>query len=410
MNLIYHFSRRLRKKSGQTLIFFAIMVLALMLVVGLCIDAGSFYLTKASLDKAVDAAALMIVRNLYQGQAQATAVGQASFTANFKSSSATTASPALNINYGTDAMNNTTVNILSTATVSTYFLRIIPRFQTFQISSLATATRAKLVMSLILDRSGSMGNNGGGAALPGAVSAFINFFDDNIDMVALISFSSTTNLNVSMRQPFKSLVTTAANNLNFDGYTCTEGALKLAKQQNDSVVVPVNENVVKLVVLFTDGLSNGFGYTWPTNKTYNVSGSDSGSYYYIMHPTTGNVLPNSSSRYSSAPPAYCPTMTTFISTNGTTKTVSASNIRNEGDLRVLGRAAEIRASGQLVYCIGLGGGSVDVDMLKKAANTPDSSTFNPNQPVGECVIASSASQMQIVFQQIASKILLRLTR
>jgi hypothetical protein len=30
--------------------------------------------------------------------------------------------------------------------------------------------------------------------------------------------------------------------------------------------------------------------------------------------------------------------------------------------------------------------------------------------VGECVIASSASQMQIVFQQIASKILLRLTR
>ncbi|MCX6907058.1 MAG: hypothetical protein NTY01_03335, partial [Verrucomicrobia bacterium] len=121
-------------------------------------------------------------------------------------------------------------------------------------------------------------------------------------------------------------------------------------------------------------------------------------------------LPSSSSKYSSAPPAYCPTMTTFVSTNGTTKTVSPSNIRNEGDLRTLSRANEIRAAGQLVYCVGLGGGSVDVDMLKKAANTPDSSTYNPNQPVGECVIASSASELQLVFQQIASKILLRLTR
>jgi Flp pilus assembly protein TadG len=409
MNMLYCFGNQQRRKSGQTLVFFAIMSLMLFLVVGLCVDAGSIYLTKASLDKAVDAASLTIVRNLYQGQTQATRVGQAVFAANFKSSSSTNAA-FLDITYGTDSMNNTTVTILGTATVNTYFLRVVPQFQTFQISAGATATRAKLVMSLILDRSGSMDNNGGAAQLPGAVSTFISFFDDVMDRVALISFSSTTNLNVSMRQPFKSLVVNAANNLNFDGYTCTEGSLKLAKEQNDSVVVPANENVVKLVVLFTDGLANGFGYTWPTNKTYNVSGSDSGSYYYILHPGTGNVLPNSSSRYSSAPPAYCPTMTTFRSTNGTTKTVTPSNIRNEGDLRVLGRANEIRAAGQLVYCIGLGGTSVDVNMLKKAANTPDSSTFNPNQPVGECVIASSASQLQVVFQQIASKILLRLTK
>ncbi|MCX6907068.1 MAG: pilus assembly protein TadG-related protein, partial [Verrucomicrobia bacterium] len=236
MNIVHHLSGKLWKKSGQTLIFFAIMVLALFVVVGLCVDAGSVYLTKASLDKAVDAASLTVVRNLYQGQSQATAVGQASFAANFRNSNASAASPALDITYGTDSMNNTTVTILGTATVNTYFLRIIPRFQTFQISAGATATRAKLVMSLILDRSTSMSMNGGAAQLPGAVSAFINFFDDNMDKVALISYASATNLNVSMQQPFKSLVITAANGLTFDGYTCTEGGLKLAKQQNDSVV------------------------------------------------------------------------------------------------------------------------------------------------------------------------------
>jgi len=410
MNIFHHLSRKLRKKSGQTLIFFAIMVLMLFLVVGMSIDAGSIYLTKASLDKAVDAAALTIIRNLYQGQTQAMAVGQASFAANFKSSNVSAGSAALNITYGTDSMNNTTVAILGTATVNTYFMRIVPQFQTFQISAAATATRAKLVMSLVLDRSQSMVNNGGAAQLPGAVSTFISFFDDNMDRVALISFSSTTNLNVSMRQPFKSTVTTAANAMTFGGYTCTEGGMKLAKAQNDSVVVPANENVVKLVILFTDGLANGFGYTWPTNRTYYVSGSDSDNRYYIFDPASGNQLPNGSTYYTSAPPAYCPTMINFVSTNGTTKTVSASNIRDEGDRRVLSRADNIRAAGQLVYCIGLGGGSVDVDMLKKAANTPDSSTYNPNQPVGECVIATSASQLQLVFQQIASKILLRLTR
>jgi len=410
MNIFHHLSRKLRKKSGQTLIFFAIMVLMLFLVVGMSIDAGSIYLTKASLDKAVDAAALTIIRNLYQGQTQAMAVGQASFAANFKSSNVSAGSAALNITYGTDSMNNTTIAILGTATVNTYFMRIVPQFQTFQISAAATATRAKLVMSLVLDRSGSMVGNNGSAKLPGAVGTFINFFDDNMDKVALISFSSTTNLNVSMRQPFKSTVTSAANGLTFVGGTYSEGGLKLAKQQNDSVAVPANENVIKLAVFFTDGLANTFQGTWPTNKTYNVGGTDSGNSYAIFDPTTGNQLPNSSTMYSSASPSYCPTMTTFLSTNGTTKTVSATNFRTEGQLCALGRAAELRAAGMLVFCIGLGGGSVNEDFLEQMANSTGSSTYNPNQPVGEVVMAATANDLQTVFQQIASKILLRLTR
>jgi hypothetical protein len=56
-------------------------------------------------------------------------------------------------------------------------------------------TRPKLIMALVLDRSGSMnpvtGTSMGGAYLPGAVSTFISNFDDNYDEAAMVSFATT---------------------------------------------------------------------------------------------------------------------------------------------------------------------------------------------------------------------------
>ncbi|MBI5817650.1 MAG: TadE/TadG family protein [Verrucomicrobia bacterium] len=410
MTPLHHLSRRSRKETGQTLVFFAIMVLMLMLVVGMTVDAATIYLSKAAMDKAIDAASLTAVRNLFQGQARATEVAQASFTANYRCGGQSSTAPVLNITYSVDAAGNTVVNILGTSVVNTYFLRIVPRFQTFQVSSVATATRAKLVMSLVLDRSGSMSGNNGSVKLPGAVATFISFFDDNMDKVSLVSFASTTNLNVSVRQPFKSVVATAANSLTYSGGTYSEGGLKLAKRQNDSVIVPAGENVIKVVVFFTDGLANTFQGTWPTNKTYNVGGTDSGNSYAIFSPSSGNQLPNNQTMFSGPSPSYCTTMSTFVSTNGTTKTCNATNFRTEGQLRSLGTANEIRDANMLIFAIGLGGGSVDQSFLHKIANDTTSSTFNPNQPIGEAVFAATANDLQMTFQQIASKILLRLTR
>ncbi|MFA5193808.1 MAG: TadE/TadG family type IV pilus assembly protein [Verrucomicrobiia bacterium] len=410
MNIVRHLIRKRRGKAGQTLVMYAIMTIVLFLVVGMCIDGAAIYLSKAALDKAVDAAALMAVRNLFQGETKATAVAQAALTANYRGGGWNAQDPVVNIAYSRDSNDNKVVNILGTAVVNTYFMRIVPRFQTFSISSAADATRAKLIMSLVLDRSGSMVGNNGSVLLPGAVATFISFFDDNMDKVSLVSFASTTNLNVAVQQPFKSLVTTAANSLTYSGGTYSEGGLKLAKQQNDSVIIPEGENFIKVVVFFTDGLANTFQGTWPTNKTYNVGGTDSGYYYAIFNPGTGNQLPNSSTMFTGPSPSYCPTMSTFVSTNGTTKTCNATNFRTEGQLRSLGTANEIRNANMMVFAIGLGGGSVDQDFLHQIANDTSSSTFNPNQPIGEAVFAATANDLQTTFQQIASKILLRLTR
>ncbi|MFA6562336.1 MAG: pilus assembly protein [Verrucomicrobiia bacterium] len=412
MSIVHHLSRKRREKAGQTLVVYAIMSLVLIFAVGLCVDGATIYLCKAALDKAVDAASLTAVRNLFQGDEQASEVAQTALMANYRGGGWNAQAPVANITYSTDSNNNKIVNVLGTATINTYFIRIIPRFQTFTISSAASATRAKLIMSLVLDRSGSMVGNSGSTKLPGAVSTFISFFDDNMDMASLVSFSSTTNLNVSVRQPFKNAVTSAVNSMSFSGGTYSDGGLKLAKQQNDSVVVPPGDNAIKLVVFFTDGLANTFQYTWPTNKTYNVGGTDpnQGNNYAIFNPSSGNQLPNSSTMYSGPAPAYCPSMVSFLSIDGDTKSVNGSNFRTEGQLQALNTANAIRSAGMLIFCIGLGGGSVDQSFLHKIANDTSSTTFNPNQPVGEAVFAATANDLQTVFQQIAAKILLRLTQ
>ena len=58
MSIIHQFRRGRRGEAGQTLVLYAVMALVLFLVVAMCVDGGMIYLTKAELDKAVDAAVL----------------------------------------------------------------------------------------------------------------------------------------------------------------------------------------------------------------------------------------------------------------------------------------------------------------------------------------------------------------
>ena len=410
MSIVHQFRRGRRGEAGQSLVFYAIMALVLFLVVALSVDGGVIYLTRAELDKAVDAAVLTAVRNLSQGQTQASTLAQAAFTANYHGGGSSANAPGVSIAYATDANNNITVNMLATTTLDTYFMRVLPRFKTFQVSSGASATRAKLIMSLVLDVSGSMQNNGGALALPPAVKTFISNFDDNLDQVSMISFASTTNLVVSMRKPFKNAITTAVNSLVFNGATYTDGGLQLALQQNNSVAVASGDNVIKIVVLFTDGYANTFQGTWPTNKTFNVGGFDPPpGYYAILDPRTGNQLPNNFSLFTGPAPSYCPSMVNFVSADGTTKSVTPANCTQEGQLRGLATANAIRSTNMYVYCIGLGN-TLDRNFILGVANDPAAPTYDPNQPVGAGLFAPNASQLQTVFQQIAAKILLRLTK
>jgi Flp pilus assembly protein TadG len=420
------FSRKRSRENerGQVVLLVAVCFTVMLLFMALAIDVGFAYVTKAKLSKAVDAACLTAMRNLAQGQTIARNLATNSFNGNYQVSSLDQVPPTVAVSFSTDSYGQTLVNVNGAATIRTFFMRMLPNYQTFSVNDSAQATRGKLVMSVVLDRSGSMASNGGSTALPPAVTTFINYFDNSNDEVAMISFASNATIDVPIGYSFITPITNAVNAMKskFSGGTFGPGGLTDAKAQNDSVSVLPGQNTVKVVVYFTDGYVNTIQDKLSCSGTltlYNYGGYDSGSSVDVFDPTSGTSLATYDGVSSWTPSNTClKNVTKFTSAiNGQLKSLNRTNVTADAKYRALQTATAMRTEnpGMFVYSIGLGT-SVDQAFLQQIANDPASSTYDPTQPVGEAVFASNcpssqcSAQLQQVFQTIAAKILLRLTQ
>jgi Flp pilus assembly protein TadG len=400
------------------LLTFVFFLVALLLVVGLVIDVGFAYVTRATLSKAVDAASLTGAKNLSLGEDEAEALARAAFFANYPHSGRDVANPDPKISFTKDADNNTRIDVSASAIINTFFIRILPQWKTMSVASSGEAVHIRVVMVLVLDRSGSMTVNGGAAALPGAVSGFIDNFDENADQAGLASFASTATLDMLIQHPFKEGIKNAVNNWpdRCIGRTFADGGLTSAQNAFKQVPVAESENAARVVVFFTDGYANTFRDTFscPSGPAaYNLGASDppylSGA---LIDPTTGSETGCYTPNLDRAPPPCCP-ITTFNSIiPGPPVAVNWANVWTEGQLRALATAKALRTDEDApvtIYAIGLGS-ELNRDFLKSIANDRSSPDFNPDQPEGGAVFASNADQLKPVFQLIAAKILLRLTR
>jgi len=391
---------------AQVLLLFAMSLPILIGFTGLGIDLGLAFLTRANLSKAVDAAALAAMRNFSLGQAQAEAIAQSVFNTNYGSGiGRDSAPPVFNINMTTDANNNPVVNVSASVSINTLFLRVLSGFNTLKVASSAQATRPHLIMSLVLDKSGSMNLNGGAQALPPAVDNFLTYFDNNTDEIADVSFSSVANVDVSIRTNFLNAITKAVNKMPFGGATYSEGGLLDGQAQIDGVSVSAGENVVKVAVFFTDGWANTVQDTLncPPSKLLNFGGcappeQAAGwcSGISFMNPNTGNSQSCGATQFPSQ-------------LAGGPQSLTEANISNDAMYRSVQIANNMREQGIVIYSIGLGD-KISQAFLQQIANDPASSTFNPNEPIGQAVFAPTASDLDAVFQSIASEILLRLSQ
>lgn len=143
MNRILH-DRRRWSDRGQIIVLLALCLTVMLMLFGLSIDVGFAYVTRAKLSRAVDAACLEAMKNLSQGQAMARTLAQNSFNANYHASGLDANVPALTINFTTDAFGQTMVTVNATATIRTFFMRIVPKYRTLTVSNSAEATRGKL--------------------------------------------------------------------------------------------------------------------------------------------------------------------------------------------------------------------------------------------------------------------------
>ena len=456
-NLNQHGQRKpgRERERGQILVMFALFLAVLVLFVGLGVDLGFAYITQAQLAKAVDAAALAGMSNYYQGAGTATAIAKNTFTVNFapnnKQPGYIQGTPTVQTSFSVDQNSNELFTVTALATMKTFFIGLAG-LPTLNVSDSSTATRAHVIMTLVLDHSGSMDPgcdlsdadcSQGGTYLPSAVANFISVFEDSIDQAAMVSFGATAVTNVAMETPFKSDITTAANNLIWTGGTFSHGALSNALAINNSVVVPTNINAIKVVVFFTDGMANmiqnsyactgtteqawnfggflsGAGYVgfWPASSTANTcAGQECPAYVnpsgdtftdYLTCGTVGCTVSSLSS--------VCPDVTTFPSITGVTNTpITSATVVTEAQARCIAVANQMRENGMYVYCVGLTASAAPPNpvFLQEVANYPvlqqtDPGVFNPNLPQGQAVTSGNGADLNQLFEQIAGDILLRL--
>jgi Flp pilus assembly protein TadG len=408
----------MREDSGQILLVFAFLLPLLILFIGFGIDFGFAYLTKAELSKAADAAALAGMRNLGRGQSEAEALANSEFALNYNmTSSLDVAPPTVTVGFTTDASGDPVVNVNATVDIKTFFIKLLPAYKTLNIDAVSQATRPPIILSLVLDRSGSMNDNGGSNALSPAVQDFLGYFLENTDRLAEVSFSTTATVDVSMTKTFNYQITSSLNKMNFGGATFAQGGLLDGQSQINGVSNP-GANAVKVAVFFTDGWANtnqdklkcsgggggGGGGTTLVNyggcsPVESAAGWCSGVSF--LSPNNGQSVGCNASTF----PDQLTGRNESLSQNTTTQT----NICNDAMYRAEQLADTMRSQGITIYSIGLGD-KINQSYLQQLANDPASSTYDSSQPEGIAAFAPTASDLESVFQTIASRILLRLTQ
>jgi Flp pilus assembly protein TadG len=187
--------------------------------------------------------------------------------------------------------------------VHTYFIGIFSHFTDLKVSSSAVATRNPRMIMVVVDRSGSMlippaAGNPGCVGLPAAVVTFLNFFDTSADYIGLVSFGSNARLEMPLTTNFlyaatndlyeaydvvtntysyngsqswyvpgpdpeanqPNYYTQGVRRFRFGGQTAADEGIRLALEQMMANSGWANPDVVKYMVIFTDG-------AWNTTRT-----------------------------------------------------------------------------------------------------------------------------------------------
>ncbi len=451
-----------KSERGQTIIIYALVVPILILFAGFAIDAGNLYVIKAKLSTAVDGATLTGMKNLQSGQTTASTLAADMFAANYGAGA-----PTPTITFPMDPYGDQQVKVTATVNVNTWFMRYLSNWATVPVADTAVSTRGKLVMSIVLDRSGSMTSDGGQTALVSAVPTFVNFFNNATDEIALLSFSSNARIDFPMGYNFQTPIDNAVSSMVFSGGTFGTGAgtqpiqsatmgapMSMADAQINTVPINPGQNVIKVLVYFTDGLMNASQdtfYCGPSaqNTLVDYGGYDAsgGNLVGFLDPTcspdaSDNNCTNESGHISEwgSCNGSCPSgfpydaagdicknasgapVTTFLSQQtGLQTAFSRTNVTAETQYRAIQTANAMRTEAvpTFIFTIGLGPSVSPATQafLGQLANDPTyTSTYISSQPAGQffwiqnCPGSACTSELTAAFQTIAAKVVLRLTQ
>jgi len=290
-----------RQRDGQTFVFFLVAFTTVFLLCGLGLDCGLYYLAKARLSRATDAAVISGVQNFAKGRDEVANIMRNIAVANYvdladisTSSTMTTSTNALGgVSYhyaflnddGTFGLTNTIatgaeghITLARTdanAPYRTTFMAItgIEAVTDLGLQASSEAERRPRLITVVLDRSGSMVTSGS-KVLPEAVRVFLNSgFDTNADAIGIVSYSSYARLEMAHTNDFITIgtnlmykadgdnkngkqVTTHTNGMKFSGVTAADEGMRMALEVMRTNDGYRNEQYDKYIIFMTDGEFN----------------------------------------------------------------------------------------------------------------------------------------------------------
>lgn len=406
-----------RKWSGQALVFSAFALAGALAVAGLALDLGRMYAVRARLANAVDGGALAGARVLPRGEdfAENTALNFAGM--NFVSGYMGTSGHSFSVAFIPNSIESR-IEVRGRAVMPTTLMRLVGISQV-SVSVEAEATRRPLRIPLVLDTSASMAHGNAIAALRAGATQFIDFFDDSMDMMALVRFASGRVTLFPLGYHFKAPMTTAISGFTPSGSTSAGHALNAAK---DELASEGTTTAFRVIVFFTDGRPTSF------RDIFMIQGNS-------VDAVIGGY-PNPSVRGGSPPPQGLQDPYQVFHWIGIPNPDTLPDGQEANNWNILDAAREqtraaaksARQDGIAIFAIGLGSPGAsewyqpDLPLLVELANLPFAddplhpggtivnASYDPNEPQGAFFFAPDAAVLETVFHQVAREISVRLTR
>jgi len=292
--------------------------------------------------------------------------------------------------------------------MSTSLMRLFGR-EWVNVRSTATAVVPPLDLVLVIDQSGSLGTADAWDDLQDAARLFVDYFSDDLDQMALVSFDTRGDTRFPLQAPFRTDVKNRVDVMRSVGWTNTAEGLQLAHTQITGAAV--RDRAVKVVVFFTDGRPTAFrGTIGGQERILAVAaGSENVVRGYWDDP---DAIPMD--RWLNPADDACRNVVyceEWVEAGHPPHGVVGRKIARDMGLAAADR---IRSEGAYVYTIGLGNPLAselerpDLDYLSALAN--ENGRVNSRQPAGRMYYAPSAEELRAVFRQVASDLVIRLSR
>jgi len=402
--LLHGLMMQLRGETGAVMVIVAGGMVILLGMAGLALDSGRAFIARSELSRAVDAGVLAGARSLRRGEASARREALAVALANGVSRDDSLTS--IGVTFGRTPDGDHTVTVTATRPMRTSLMRLLGR-QWVNVASSATAVVPPIDLVFVIDQSGSLGSKGAWDDLQNAAGSFVDFFSDDLDQMALVSFGTRGATRYPLKAPFRTAVKNQVDQMRSVGWTNTAEGLELAHDQ--LVGSAARKRAVKVVVFFTDGRPTAFRGTIGGQTRVLAVAAESPNVVrgYFDHP---DDIPLD--RGMSPPDDACRNVVNckiWTEAGHPPHGVVGRKIARQMGLEA---AHRIREDGAYIYTIGLGDpfaselGRPDLDYLATLAN--EHGAVNSSQPTGRTYFAPSAEDLRAVFQQVAADLVIRL--